>query len=224
MSSFQSDCPFRQGFYSFYTRFKVPKLYSYVYKGKWHKIPSRCKNHPREAKFIHRYAPCDTALHRLLRPPGLCSPEYENFLSTTDPAMQDEIAQLRLKAVRALVKANPSIISTPDCFGRTPLHLACINVQYSKGTAELLLDACPAASLIQDTSGKTPLHYLLTEGQHVPSILIEEFVAAAPNTLTMADRKGRTPIDIAKLNGEQSDSLKKLLTSATTSETDLAIK
>ena len=128
MSSFQSNCVFQQSSYALYTTFYVPKLYRYVYNGKWHKIPSRCKTHPREAKFIHRYAPRDTALHRILRPPDLCSTEYKQFHATTDPDTKDEIDKLRSNVVRALIEANPSITVTADCFGRTPLHLACMDV------------------------------------------------------------------------------------------------
>lgn len=207
MSSFQSDCIIRQGLYTIYTRVQVPKLYRYVYEGKWHKIPLRCKTHPRETKFIHRYAPCDTALHRLLRPPEPHSEEYEEFLRNTKPDMQAEIVQLRLRAVCALMEANPPMLLTPDCFGQTPLHLACVNVEYTMGAAEMLLNACPRAALIQDTSGKTPLHYLISGDQNVPTHLIEMFVKTAPEALKSADRRGLTPVDIAKLKAEKSDSL-----------------
>lgn len=204
MSSFQSDCPFRQGFYAFYTRLRVPKLYRYVYEGRWHKIPRRTQTHPHEAKFRHRYAPRNTALHCLLCAPDSCSTEYKQFLETTNAAMQQEIAHLRLKAVRALVEVNPSIVSTPDCLGRTPLHLACINIEYCEGAAEILLDACPMAGCIQDCSGKTPLHYLLlAENQEVPPRLIQKFAFAAPNAVNIKDRRGRSPLDIVRLNHSQ---------------------
>lgn len=204
MSSFQSDCIVQNSVYSIYTRFQVPKLYRYVHEGKWQKIPRRCKTRPREAKFVHKYAPCDTALHRLLRAPD--ESWTERFLQTTNPALQNEIAQLRLEAICALVEANPSIVSTPDCFGRTPLHLACINREYSEGAAEILLGACPAAASIHDTFGKTPLQYLLAEEQHVPPSLIQKFITVTPNALMVSDRRVRMPVDIAKVvKGEQSN-------------------
>lgn len=160
MSSFQSDCVVQQSLYLFYTKFRVPKLYRYVDQGKWHKIPSRCMRYPHEAHFVHRYPPYDTALHRLLRTPDVRSTEYKQFLVNLDPEIKAEMNQLRIKAILALIQANPSIVSITDWFGQTPLHLACINAECTKGTAEILLDAYPKAALIQDKSGKTPLHYL----------------------------------------------------------------
>ena len=178
--------------------------------------------HPHEAKFIHRYVPNNTPLHCLLRAPDLRSAEYQHFVETTNPVMREQIANMRLEAVRALVEANPSIVSTPDWIGQTPLHLACVHVECCQGAAEILLDACPTAALIQDSSGKTPLHYLLlTADQTVPLSLVEKFISVAPAALHMRDKRGRTPLDIVQLNrGQSEDFIVKLLATGVPNEAD----
>ncbi len=222
MSSFQSDCPFQRGYYQLYSKLRVPKLYRYVCDGDWDKIPKRCMTHPHEAKFIHRYVPNNTPLHCLLRVPDLNSAEYQNFVKTTNPVMRQDIANMRLAAVRALVETNPSIVSTPDCIGQTPLHLACINVECCNGVAEILLDACPTAALLQDSYGKTPLHYLLLMvNQNVLFSLIEKLISVAPAALHIRDKRGRSPLDIVELNrGQSEDFVQKFLATGVPNEPD----
>lgn len=160
----------------------MPRLYRYATQGTWHKIPKRCKTRPREAKFIHRYVPNDTALHRLLRAGG--SPDHDDGEAPkipTDSAILKEVAQLLLEAVYALVEANPSIVCVSDSFGRTPLHLACMNVeQVSVQVVEILLEACPKVASVQDLSGSVPLDYLLAKEQQVPCDLIKKLATVTP--------------------------------------------
>jgi ankyrin repeat protein len=178
--------------------------------------------HPHEAKFIHRFVPNNTPLHCLLRAPDLRSAEYKRFVETTHLDIRQEIANMRLQAVRALVEANPSIVSTPDCIGQTPLHLACVHVECCKGAAEILLNACPTAACIQDSSGKTPLHYLLLSvDQDVPICLIGKLISVAPDALHVRDKRGRTPLEIVQLNrGQSEDIVAKLLATEVPNESD----
>jgi hypothetical protein len=62
------QCCYReQVAYKLYSTFREPALYRMALLGDWEKVPSRCVSHPKEATFVHKYAPNDTALHRILR-------------------------------------------------------------------------------------------------------------------------------------------------------------
>jgi len=147
---------FQGTMHSIYCKLHAPKLFQYADQGHWDKIPKRIqhlqgkhqwgergqtsnnKTLEKEILFRHKYAPADTALHRLVRPMnipcGLLSAHdaldsvtvsnnnNNNILDIeTDPIAQQWLSE----AVHAIVTACPRIVFVQDVFGRTPLHLAC---------------------------------------------------------------------------------------------------
>jgi ankyrin repeat protein len=115
---------------------------------------------------------------------------------------------MKQQAVRALLDANPSQASTADTFKRTPLHLACMDVAgnfHSSDDSVLLelLDRAPHAVHLTDIERRTPLHYLLARNDDIPLSLLTKMVALSPETLTMKDEVGETPLDIIESRKEE---------------------
>lgn len=78
-----------------------------------------------------------------------------------------------------------------DCLGRTPLHLACVNVSCAAGAVELLVGACPMSASLQDTFGRTALHCLVSHNNNVSCSILEKMVKTSPKSATMHDNEGR---------------------------------
>lgn len=207
--------------FALYNRFRTPKLYRLALDGEWDQIPSRCKSHPKEAKFVHKYAPMDTALHRILR---------TDSCQACPPEMKQSIYDMKLNAVRALLEAEPTLASTADTFQRTPLHWACMDAESNsvrsggdeeeddEGTGNVggsersstassvlleLLDHAPQAVQKVDIERRTPLHYLLARNDEIPQSLLAKMVALYPESLTMKDEVGETPLDILQSRNEE---------------------
>jgi hypothetical protein len=112
-------------------------------KGDWAPIPQRCRTHPKEAEFIHRYAPSDTALHQILRFPA--------FDLDVDCNTRECLEKTKEDAVESLIDTYRPIASITDSFGRTPLHLACMDIQSCGETSFYrILDAWPKAAAHQE--------------------------------------------------------------------------
>jgi hypothetical protein len=207
--------------FAFYNRFRTPKLYRLAMDGDWDQIPARCKSNPKEAKFIHKYAPMDTALHRILR---------ADSCRTCPPEMKQSIYQMKVESVKALLEANPGQASTADTFQRTPLHWACMDadsnhvrsgddinesvreVDHNEPSSSSLpsssvllelLDHAPQAVQKVDIERRTPLHYLLARNDEIPLSLLAKMVALYPDSLTMKDEVGETPLDIIQSRNEE---------------------
>jgi ankyrin repeat protein len=176
--------------YALYTRFKVPKLYKFAANGDWDLIPQRCKSNPKEAQFVHFYAPSYTALHRILHS---ASGSLE-----VDCATQNHIEQVKLDAISALLEANPSAGSVRDAFGRTPLHIACMDIAGCGVTAAyMIIDAYPKATAVLDVEGRTPVHYLIGRNDSVPLELLSKLISVFPDALKTQDSVMETPLQIA---------------------------
>lgn len=176
--------------YALYTRFKVPKLYKFAANGDWDLIPQRCKSNPKEAQFVHFYAPSYTALHRILHS---ASGSLE-----VDCATQNHIEQVKLDAISALLEANPLAGSVRDAFGRTPLHIACMDISGCGVTAaNMIIEAYPKATAVLDVEGRTPLHYLIGRNDSVPLELLAKLISVFPDALTTQDSVLETPLQIA---------------------------
>jgi hypothetical protein len=196
-------CIWDQYKYAMYTRFREPKLYQYAARGDWDLIPHRCVSHPKEASFVHKYAPMDTALHRLLRTKSCDKCEDD---------IKADIFQMRKQAVAALLDVNPTAASTKDTFQRTPLHWACMDVASNcndllqhehDGSASaqdsillMLIERSSQAVSITDMERRTPLHYLVARNDGIPMAVLTKLVAICPEALTMKDEVGETPLDI----------------------------
>mmetsp|Transcript_19713 Transcript_19713/g.45883 ORF Transcript_19713/g.45883 Transcript_19713/m.45883 type:complete len:269 (+) Transcript_19713:59-865(+) len=190
-------CRFEKLKYAIYKRCCEPKLYKYAERGDWDLIPQRCKSSPKEASFVHKFPPSDTALHRLIR---VSSGMMDGVGSTIQ--QQQQFKQVQLEAVSALLGANPSAAYMPDAFGRTPLHLACMDIQWNRQAVARLAEvgceapvgSCPLTH--QDMEGRTPLHYLVGRNQHIPIDLLEQMILVRPSLLEMRDLVSETPLDI----------------------------
>jgi ankyrin repeat protein len=80
--------------------------------------------------------------------------------------------------------ANGAVVSAPDQFGRTPLHLAV----RSTAMLELLIQAGASVN-VQDIFGRTPLHHALPHPESV------EVLLAAGASVTTEDFIGNTPLE-----------------------------
>jgi hypothetical protein len=201
--------------YALYNRFRTPKLYRLATDGDWDQIPARCKNYPREAKFVHKYAPMDTALHRILR---------TDYCQSCPPEIKQSIYDMKLDAVKALLEADPGQASTADTFQRTPLHWACMDAESNYAQIDdddimkwdkkpslpsspsvllELLDHSPQAVQKIDLERRTPLHYLVARNDEIPLSLLTKIVALFPESLNLKDEVGQTPLDILQSRKEE---------------------
>jgi hypothetical protein len=180
--------------FALYSKFREPTLYRYAAEGDWDLIPDRCKAHPKEARFVHKYAPMDTPLCRLLRTQSCTS---------CAPDVKDAIFRMKSAAVTALLDANVESATSQDTFRRTPLHWACMDVEGNHGDAEdsiifMLLEKAPSAIHVVDIEHRTPLHYLVARNDTVPLKLVAKMVAIFPEALMMKDEVGETPLEIVQ--------------------------
>jgi ankyrin repeat protein len=164
---------------------------------------------------VHKYAPMDTALHRILR---------TDSCQSCPPEMKHSIYGMKLDAVRALLEANPALASTADTFQRTPVHWACMDAESNHSQSDPdntkewdrdpslsssssvlleLLDHAPQAVQKVDLERRTPLHYLLARNDEIPLSLLTKIVALYPESLTMKDEVGETPLDILQSRNEE---------------------
>lgn len=177
--------------YALFTKFQVPRLYRLAAKGDWGPIPQRCLTHPREVEFIHRYAPGDTAIHQILRFPAL---EMKVDCDTLQC-----LEKIKVDAISALIRTHSPIASVTDSFGRTPLHLACMDVSNCGETAfYIILEAWPKAAAHQDMEGRAPLHYLVARNDDIPLSILEKVIATCPAALTMKDLVKETPFNVVE--------------------------
>jgi hypothetical protein len=201
MTGDQLQCCYReQVAYAFYERFRLPKLYKYASSGNnWDLIPARCRSHPKETAYVHKYPPHDTALHRLLRHSTRCADE------TTRSYMQE----WKRKAVGSILEANHSITSVKDAFGRTALHIVCMELYVTSGNDETvnsnsdtaiamrIVDANRSVVQLADTmEWRTPLHYLMARHDCIPLALLSQLLEFAPQAVEMKDTTSETPLDI----------------------------
>lgn len=205
---------------------------------------ARCRSHPKEAAFVHKYPPADTALHRMLRPSlstaplpsAMSSPPCSNSSQTNgdDCTEVDEstlesnmgwqhVSALKLAAVRALLGANKQAVFLIDSFGRTPLHLACMDCVVEGcgegggdavvGVAlEVLRANSKAATMTDSTEQRTPLHFLVARSAFIPTRLLTELVQSCPGAMRRRDICGDTPLDILKRRMEEVENVELVLT------------
>jgi hypothetical protein len=186
--------------YALYAKFREPRLFRMVVAGDWDLVPARCRSHPKEAAFVHKYPPADTALHRILRPTLMCgNPDETTFDADTLEKMND----MRMAAVVALLEAHPQSAIVRDSFGRTPLHWACMNLDTSSSksgnAAMLIIQANPVAVSIVDSEQRRALHALVARcNGTIPMDLLSVLLTHDPSAVGKGDIVGDTPIEIVK--------------------------
>lgn len=212
-------CYREQVAYAFYERFRLPKLYKYASSGDWDLIPARCRSHPKEAAYVHKYAPNDTALHRLLRHSTRCADD------TTRQFMQE----WKRQAVESLLQAGPNATTVTDAFGRTALHIVCMELYVTSDEQDKMTDNSDSAIAIRiadanrhvvqltDTiEGRCPLHYLMARHDHIPLLLLSKLLEYAPHSIALKDATSETPFDIFRRREKEisnSSEVKQILSS-----------
>lgn len=223
-------CYHEQFRYALYAKFREPKLYRYAASGDWDLIPARCQSHPKEARFRHKYPPNDTALHKLLRPVTTssssstasttgtatgtechrdhctnCSTTNNNNNNSCDPSTSDEqvqktLIEWKIAAVDALLRADRQLATMPDSFGRTPLHLACMEDEGAGGdlAALAILRTNGYAASALDQEQRTALHFLLARNNHISIELLSLLLELHPKAVMQRDIVNETPIDIVE--------------------------
>jgi Ankyrin repeat len=233
------SCCYREQLgYALYATFREPKLYRMAVTGDWSGLIARCRSHPKEAAFVHKYPPADTALHRILQASwssitntdtATCHTENESCsrddasIPLDQETMQQFVA-LKLVAVQALLEANPHAASLADILGRTPLHLACMDIvpNNEKATAivsEILRAHVPAATLADSHEQRTPLHYLVARNDHVNIGLVQALLDSdssdrGPTDVSACLRRdicGDTPLDIVERRRDEIDNAQEVL-------------
>ncbi len=113
------------------------------------------------------------------------------------------------KAVVSVLKANPSVSSVKDTFGRTILHIICmelfvtsendeiVNINSDTAIAMCIVDANRSAGQLTDTIElRTPLHYLMARHDCIPLALLSQLLEFAPQAIEVKDTTSETPLDI----------------------------
>lgn len=195
----ENNCCYREQLsYALYSKFREPKLFRMAAAGDWDKIPARCRSHPTEAQFVHKYPPSDTALHRILRPAiSTCSDTTEQ---KCDQQTLDKMNEMRIAAVIALLEAHPPSVVIRDSFGRTPLHWACMNVvAYNESyAAALIIKSCPEAVPLLDSEHRNALHALVARNNFIPMDVLSLLLEVDSSTALVADIVGETPLQIVE--------------------------
>jgi ankyrin repeat protein len=189
--------------YALYAKFREPRLFRMVVAGDWDLVPARCRSHPKEASFVHKYPPADTALHRILRPTLLCG-SPDDTSTAFDADTLEKMNDMRISAVVALLEAHPQSAIVRDSFGRTPLHWACMNLDTSSSSksgnaAMLIIQANPDAVPIVDSEQRTALHALVARcNGSIPWDLLSILLEQDPSAVFKSDIVGDTPIEIVQ--------------------------
>jgi len=207
-----SCCYREQIAYSLYSKFREPRLYRAAGRiDDWDTIPARCHSHPKEAAFVHKFAPNDTALHRIFRVVALQCYSVESLTAVS-------IQEKRLAAVSALLSAHRQAAATRDGFLRTPLHLACMDSSLPLTSADattaaasaaavqsarLILDHHPLAACWTDVEKRTPLHFLVARNDHVSPEFLQELIRHSPQAVHLRDAVGESPLDIVRRRQEE---------------------
>ncbi|MFZ1084015.1 MAG: ankyrin repeat domain-containing protein [Terracidiphilus sp.] len=138
------------------------------------------QSHRLHMNLSHRFAALLLGLAALaVSPSAFCAPIH-------DAARAGDLAK-----VKALVKADPSLVSSKDDqYGQTPLHIAAFNDH--KDVAEFLL-ASKADVNAKAKNGSTPLHLAAAKGNKD----IVELLLANKADINAVDNEGWSPLHSA---------------------------
>jgi hypothetical protein len=235
------SCCYREQLgYALYATFREPKLYRMAVTGDWSGLIARCRSHPKEAAFVHKYPPADTALHRILQASwssmttnadtdtATCHSEIDScsrddaLIVPLDQETMEQFVALKLAAVQSLLEANPHAASLADILGRTPLHLACMDIVPNNEKAlaivsEILRVYVSAATRADSHEQRTPLHYLVARNDHVNIGLVQALLDSSdggPTDVSAClgrDLCGDTPLDIVERRRDEIDNAQEVL-------------
>jgi ankyrin repeat protein len=128
---------------------------------------------------------------------------------------EDGELQMMLRAIEALLRANRQAAALADGFGRTPLHLACMNsdtpcgVQATRvllshfalwGSGQQQQEGLQLGAVLsrKDVEGRTPLHWLLLRSDAIPMDALEAMLNSCPQLVSIKDDVRETPGDICR--------------------------
>lgn len=199
-----TECAVGGTIYHCYCKWAVPRLFRYADNGQWNKIPKRCQRRPREVKFRHKYAPADTALHRLMRPLNYCTMPERNLPEQSSAYLEDDdhVSDVLLEAVQAIIATHPLAMTTLDMFGRSPLHMGCLHELTPARTRVLLwlLEHCGDTDVIRaaDTiHGRTILHHVAAARDTSDGVFRRKLTRAIlnvdPHAMQRIDKDGNRP-------------------------------
>jgi hypothetical protein len=111
-----------------------------------------------------------------------------------------------VELIDQLLQAYPEGANAADPLdGSTPLHLVCrLGVMANVDIIRTILTYCPEACQKANRKGQLPIHQAILS--NAPHPVVECLVEHSPETITVADKEGMTPLDVAKvMYGERSD-------------------
>ena len=148
--------------------------------------------------------------------------KYKYLLRSTEMMVPSDLiihhacqSSAPLRLIVGLSTICPSSVDTADENGRYPLHLA-VASGCAPEVIQFLIQRNPTSAAIQDTSGKTPLHYagecyaemFINNNLDLPDseihrntyLVVQMLVAVAPHAANMEDEDEMNPIEYAVLN------------------------
>jgi len=131
----------------------------------------------------------------------MCSERDDSGLSLLAMALGFEAP---LDIIKSILETDPSQADIIDCFGATPLHVACLNGA-SPEAIRYLLDRHNYLAKARDRDNRVPLHHAVeclcrdetefNEGAQVINYLIEVY----PDAIHASDKHHDSPIDLVQL-------------------------
>lgn len=112
-----------------------------------------------------------------------------------------------IEVIQEMLRVAPEAALQQNRDGETPLHLASYSA--SEEVQAMLLEAAPQAMLMQDRYGDTPLHFAARSG--ATNRLMEKFLRASPNSLTIRNACGFTPFWLLPRSYLEADTIEETL-------------
>jgi hypothetical protein len=108
--------------------------------------------------------------------------------------------------VQAMLQVEPEAALQQNFSGETPLHLASYSA--SEEVQDMLVRAAPAAVAAADQYGDCPLHFAARSGATYP--LMERMLQAAPQCVSMQNKRGVTPFWLLPRSYLEAESLEEI--------------
>jgi len=117
-----------------------------------------------------------------------------------------------IEALKALVKADRSALSSPDDQGLRPIDYICQEDGSSVATLDVLIRFCPESILVQDQNGCTLLHRCCDGRKGLDFFMC--LLDADNDVALLRDRMRRTALHVAVMQGLDTEIIERLIVSA----------
>jgi len=115
-----------------------------------------------------------------------------------------------VEVVNAVVMASKEVVTWVDVNGWLPIHYAC-GYGVSTEVLQILIEAFPESTRVQDTQNRTPLHFYVTRNVDNPTVMVTNVTLLAENgAATMPEARGMLPMHYACAYGSHHSVLKAL--------------